>query len=314
MTHAGRPAAGANHLPLQGRHRHYTFLISLCFVLLEVYLHFYGGGAARAPRTRSAMTPSMRQQAPEAAPSPPPRGIPDEGTLWSPCTQNSDYINTLIKNLWDRSQGGDDIASQCCLCMDCSGGDNANNPTCNSQFGQDLFLFRNFFRCLPGPGAYVDVGTHHPKTLSNTYFFDVCLGWKEGVCVEASAYYADLIRGSRNCKVMQTAVGTKEGFLQLKNAGARSEVVRSEAPESGGDTQWVRSSTLSTIFREANLTIGDGVTGECVIIDFLSIDVEGNELEALLGLPWDSIWARIIMVENVKASQDVFEFLVDKGE
>lgn len=30
---------------------------------------------------------------------------------------------------------------------------------------------------------YVDVGAHHPLDISNTAFFDLCLGWK-GLCIE----------------------------------------------------------------------------------------------------------------------------------
>ena len=202
--------------------------------------------------------------------------------------------------------GGPDWASQCCLCLPCTGPSSAN--TCNSQFGQDLFLFNNFFRCLPEAGFYIDVGAHHPKQLSSTYTLDICLGWGGGVCIEASEEHSALIVGSRSCRVVHAAAASKDGGeLYLGSAGARSET------RSNGGGERVRAATLATLLREANVTIGDGKTGEMVIVDLLSVDVEGDELEALIGLPWDSVWARIILVENVRASQDVFEFLMDKG-
>ena len=52
-----------------------------------------------------------------------------------------------------------------------------------AQFGQDLFLFFNIFKYWPQEkrkGFYVDSGANHAIQLSNTYFFDVCLGWYDG--------------------------------------------------------------------------------------------------------------------------------------
>ena len=36
-------------------------------------------------------------------------------------------------------------------------------------------------------GFYIDIGAFHPFKLSNTVFFDQCLGW-EGICVEPNPY------------------------------------------------------------------------------------------------------------------------------
>jgi hypothetical protein len=46
-------------------------------------------------------------------------------------------------------------------------------------------LFHNYFKHLGAQyrGVYVDVGSNHPTELSNTAFFDKCLGWR-GVCIE----------------------------------------------------------------------------------------------------------------------------------
>ena len=55
-----------------------------------------------------------------------------------------------------------------------------------SQFGQDMTIFMNLFRDKepvdPGTGFYkgfyVDSGANDFKALSNTIFFDKCLGWE----------------------------------------------------------------------------------------------------------------------------------------
>ena len=281
-----------------------AFLLTAALLVAEVYL------ALLPYRSPSPHHPAPRLRRVAGLPPLPPlqlsRSLPEHGTLTAPCDRNSEYVNERLAWLWGQAQEGQDWASQCCLCLPCTGPSSAN--TCTSQFGQDLFLFRNFFRCLPETGLYVDVGAHHPKQLSNSYMLDVCLGWGGGGGVEASDEYSALIVGSRSCRVVHAAAASRDGGeLYLGSAGARSET------RSSGGGQRVRAATLATLLREANVTIGDGRTGEMVIIDLLAIDVEGDELEALIGLPWDSVWARIIMVENVRASQDVFEFLMDKG-
>ena len=54
------------------------------------------------------------------------------------------------------------------------------------QFQQDLFLFNNIFKYWPMQGKkgfYVDSGANDAVSISNSYFFDACLGW-DGLCVE----------------------------------------------------------------------------------------------------------------------------------
>jgi hypothetical protein len=68
-----------------------------------------------------------------------------------------------------------------------------------SQFGQDLFLFFNIFKYWPQEkrrGFYVDSGANHAIQLSNTYFFDVCLGWyddDDGLTLLRPTVVADLL-------------------------------------------------------------------------------------------------------------------------
>ena len=57
------------------------------------------------------------------------------------------------------------------------------------------------------PFTYADVAANHFKRISNTYFYDRCLGWR-GLCVEPNPrYHADL-REKRSCELVPTrAVG-----------------------------------------------------------------------------------------------------------
>ena len=51
-----------------------------------------------------------------------------------------------------------------------------------SQGYQEWYLYHNFFYGKT-KGTYLDIGAHKPFSLSNSAFFDKCLGWN-GICVE----------------------------------------------------------------------------------------------------------------------------------
>ena len=53
-----------------------------------------------------------------------------------------------------------------------------------SQFRQDKILFNTLFRNRTNRGIYLDIASNHYKRISNSYFYDRCLGW-QGVCVGA---------------------------------------------------------------------------------------------------------------------------------
>ena len=69
---------------------------------------------------------------------------------------------------------------------------------------------------------YVDVGAYHPWVRSNTWFLDVCLGWR-GVCVEGNpALLPAFARSNRSCVVVgkflsrsRRLVGFERGVTEM---------------------------------------------------------------------------------------------------
>lgn len=59
------------------------------------------------------------------------------------------------------------------------------------QISQDIFLFQNLYKYWPMQGRkgfYVEAGANDPLYLSNSLFYDKCLGWA-GLCVEPQQKY-----------------------------------------------------------------------------------------------------------------------------
>lgn len=97
-----------------------------------------------------------------------------------------------------------------------------------SQLWQDWMIFHNIFpdRLKWGDGQYVDVGTNMPTVISNTLFFDKCLGWR-GVCFEPQAQYHEEINKTRGCTLIPACVlgsnRSKASFQHSRQSGRQRQ-------------------------------------------------------------------------------------------
>ena len=158
-----------------------------------------------------------------------------------------------------------------------------------SQNGQDMWLFQNIFKTytLQGrKGFYVDSGANHWKDLSNTLFYDVCLGW-DGLCVEPSAEYHSGIQQHRSCKLVTECIADTTKFMHLSGSGV------------GGSTQEgndMKCASLETMLLSAP-------RGPRTHVDFWSLDVEGYEITVLSGVNFHKISVSVLLVEDFWISQ-----------
>ncbi len=166
-----------------------------------------------------------------------------------------------------------------------------------AQFQQDWFLFHNFFKHLGAgyKGTYVDVGSNDPFKLSNTAFFDKCLGWR-GVCVEPQPEYATATRLQRSCQFFPNCVWNSRKSVDMKAQGAASHVLNSMESSQmrmmqDPDHQLVpvQCLPLQNILVQAHVQT----------IDFLSVDIEGSEMEAMTSFPFNRFNIRVMMVETI---------------
>ena len=287
-------------------------ILAGALLAFEVILHVQPS-LAPARGVRSPLRASNASFSAGKPSLPPPREVPAYGTPFAPCTDTSPYMKERLAYLWKRftdSNAGDNHAAGCARCLGAAAGGVGDENACESQFAQELFLYNNFFRCMEGPGVYIDAGAHLPQHLSTTWALDICMGWTSGICVEADNGYAAQFRDAlRTCRVVGSALAEFEGVLSLGHEGASSSV--KEGMQGGSSKEHVKATTLATVLKEAQW-VKEGAS-EMVVIDFMTVDVEGAELGVLMGVPWDQVWIRFILVENVRATQDVGEFLMDQG-
>ena len=173
----------------------------------------------------------------------------------------------------------------------------ATFTTFQSQFGQDAYLYRNYF-LGKASGFYLDVGANAPKELSNTWFFDKCLGWK-GLCVEASPTRAQQLREQRSCKVVHACAWDAKKTLMLSGSDANS--INDHLMPGGAVA--VPCRTLDDILAE------EGV-GK---IDLFSLDIESAEPQALRGMDVRRWAPDVVTVETFWLNQTFHNSMFDLG-
>ena len=182
-----------------------------------------------------------------------------------------------------------------------------------SQEGEDMIL-RRFFE-NKSSGFYIDVGAHHPKRFSNTYFF-YKKGW-QGVNIDAMPNSMKLFNRFRPRDTnIEKPVSAKKQILTYYafNEPALNGFSKEMSDERNGKgsyyvtfTKDIETVTLEDILDE-NLKFGQ-------LIDFLSIDVEGLDFDVLKSNNFEKYRPKVILIEILGSrfdeiqNDDIYKFL-----
>ena len=148
-----------------------------------------------------------------------------------------------------------------------------------------------FFAATP-KGFFVEVGANQPQEGSQSWQFEQA-GWS-GVLVEPQPDLAERLRAARRARVVAAACSSPAnagGAMTLHVLGPHSSL-NPELAVTGvvaQSTVEVPVRTLDDILQEA---------GAPVPVDFVSIDVEGHEVEVLSGFDIARWRPRLILLED----------------
>lgn len=164
-----------------------------------------------------------------------------------------------------------------------------------SQFKQDYYFFTRHFSRLRRAGVYLDVAANDPVSISNTYFLDRCLGWR-GVCVEANPAYFERIHRQRSCALVPTCVGSREGqTVEFALHGGAGAIVGESNKHAA---RWAKDGVQVPGIKQRCTTLQHTLDRVGVrVVDFLSLDVEGHELEVLRGVDWERTRVNVMSIE-----------------
>jgi FkbM family methyltransferase len=169
-----------------------------------------------------------------------------------------------------------------------------------SQEGEDMILNRIFEG--KRQGFYVDIGAHHPRRFSNTYFF-YKRGWS-GINVEPNPDVVRIFKSDRSRDInLQCGVSDCEGTLKYHyfNDPALNTfdeiVVRSRLETT--PYKLVKQDDIPVVrldrILKRHLVVGRK-------IDFLSVDVEGFDLSVLKSNDWDLFRPSCVLAEVLNAT------------
>jgi len=188
-----------------------------------------------------------------------------------------------------------------------------------AQEGEDLVLSRLFGQ--RNEGFYVDVGAHHPIRFSNTYKFYKD-GWT-GINIDAMPDSMRLFDEVRPNDInLEAAVSDKEESLvfHIFNEPALNTFSKEEASKKDGlrnykivEKKTITTQTLNQILEKYLSPNQD--------IDFLSIDVEGLDLQVLKSIDLSKYQPKCILIEELKRysvdellqNSDVYSYLKDRN-
>jgi FkbM family methyltransferase len=183
----------------------------------------------------------------------------------------------------------------------------AYGPGRHSENAEE-WIIRDFFNDERG-GVFVDVGANHHQRYSNTYYLETALDWS-GVAIEPQAKFAEGYRQYRPRSVFVplfvSDVSDREATLYVAN----NDLVASQSREF---TTALGGSTTST--QITTTTLDDLLTRLRIFrIDFLSIDIELAEPQALAGFSIEQFEPRLVAVEaHPPIRQQVLDYFARHG-
>jgi FkbM family methyltransferase len=174
-----------------------------------------------------------------------------------------------------------------------------------SEIGQDKWVIGKMFPGLTD-GFFLDVGSGHGTIGSNTKALEE-LGWT-GICVDPFPTHME----GRTCRMEKVVVSSVAGqvvkFHTHSGLGGIADTLG----------KWKDEAAKSPAVELTTTTLADVLARNNAppLIHFLSLDIEGAELEALRAVPFDKYRFGAMAIEHNDEEpkrSDLVKFLAERG-
>lgn len=163
------------------------------------------------------------------------------------------------------------------------------------QAYQDWWLYHNVFKHgTPSKHrTYLDLGANHPFHISNSLFFEKCLGW-QGICVEPNPFYAPMFL-KRTCTHVKSCLWNTTKVLKFDISGGEfggivDPLINNHAKRKAA--QRFQCRPLEAILHEQHISAAG----------FASLDIEGAEMVVLSSFDFSKFDIQAWVVETNKLS------------
>lgn len=180
-------------------------------------------------------------------------------------------------------------------------------------------IYRSFFERKNYKGFYIDVGAHHPHRFSNTLHF-YQHGWR-GINIEPTPGAIKLFKLWRkrdiNLDIGITAQAGTLPFYCFTEPALNSFSLEYSEKRSAATTRYPIAKTIMVNTLPLSRVL-DQYLPAGQVIDFLSIDAEGLDLEVLQSNNWNKYVPLFVMVEaclDIKqvTSSDIYVYMTTLG-
>ena len=163
----------------------------------------------------------------------------------------------------------------------------------HGQYGEDKWAWKHFFHDDKGKHdmRFVELGALDGLTYSNSYFYDVEMGWG-GVLIEGTTpNYVDLENNRNNTSVetLHIAICSNRKVFHMRGSGPMGA---KEGTYNGGQGDHSHRTTVLCLPMHEVLEMTD-----LKHIDLYSIDVEGAELDVITSHNFNKIPAHLLIIE-----------------
>ncbi len=183
-----------------------------------------------------------------------------------------------------------------------------------SQAGQDKCVKNHFFKNLK-KGFFVEIGAFNGINGSNCFYFEKFMDWN-GIAVEPSPVQFEKLKINRKCICINKAISNQNDhkeFVEVTNGYTQMSGILTNEYKKTLDiimkdprTKMNKLNIKTSTFKE--------IVGENKIIDYLSIDVEGEEERILESIDFNYFNIKVISVENNYPKKNNYNNLLkDKG-
>jgi len=168
-----------------------------------------------------------------------------------------------------------------------------------SQEGEDLVVSRLLsLDQFPRAGFYVDIGAHHPTRYSNTqYFYE--RGWR-GINIDANPGGMTSFNLLRPLDVnLELAIAGKEQTLTFYEfSSPELNGFSKELSMARGSVPGCKIVNTRPVVARPLKWVMDEYLPAGVVIDFISVDVEGLDLEVIKSNDWNKYRPLLLLIED----------------
>lgn len=180
-----------------------------------------------------------------------------------------------------------------------------------SQAGQDKIIKNHFFK-NEKQGFFVEIGAYDGILGSNCFHFEKFHNWN-GIAFEPSKTQFEKLKQNRKCKLVNKPLSEKqkevdffevEEGLTMMSGIYDDNFISEKAIKNDPNSKFKTTKLLSTTFEE-------NISYETEI-DYISIDIEGGELNVLKSIDFDKYSIKVISVENNSPDKNDFKSFFNK--